>query len=80
MSKGVSTSCVQSAAKKQLWPQSNLQYEYEDLEFNLFVTGELEIISGNKISDKEKKGRIKLLKKISYFYEFVINTRFSLRL
>jgi hypothetical protein len=53
MSKGVSTSCVQSA----------------DLEFNLFVTGELEIISGNKISDKEKKGRIKLLKKISYFYE-----------
>jgi hypothetical protein len=30
---------------------------------------ELEIISGNKISDKEKKGRIELLKKISYFYE-----------
>jgi hypothetical protein len=35
-----------------------LQYEYagstisfEDLEFNLFVAGELEIISGNKISD-----------------------------
>ena len=63
-------------AKKQLWPQSKLRYEYagskmsfEDLEFNLFVTGELEIISGNKISDKEKKGRIKLLKKISYFNE-----------
>jgi hypothetical protein len=62
-------------AKKQLWPQSKLQYEYagskmsfEDLEFNFFVTGELEIISDNKISDKEKKGRIKLLKKISYFY------------
>jgi hypothetical protein len=39
--------------KKQLWPQSKLQYEYagskmsfEDLEFNLFVAGELEIISG----------------------------------
>ena len=42
---------------------------FEDLEFNFFVTGELEIISDNKISDKEKKGRIKLLKKISYFYE-----------
>jgi hypothetical protein len=62
--------------KKQLWPQSKLQYEYagskmsfEDLELNLFVAGELEIISGKKISDKEKKGRIKLLKKISYFYE-----------
>jgi hypothetical protein len=35
----------------------------------LFLAGELEIISGNKISDKEKKGRIELLKKISYFYE-----------
>ena len=52
------------------------QYEYagskmsfEDLELNLFLAGELEIISGNKISDKEKKGRIELLKKISYFYE-----------
>ena len=67
--------------------QSKLQYEYagskrsfEDLEFNLFVAGELEIISGNKISDKEKKGRIKLLKKISYFYECTIhkNMKFSL--
>ena len=41
--------------KKQLWPQSKLQYEYggskisfEDLEFNLFVAGELEMISGKK--------------------------------
>ena len=41
--------------KKQLWPQSKLQYEYagsnmsfEDLEFKLFVTGELGIISGDK--------------------------------
>ena len=39
------------------------QYEYagskmsfEDLEFNFFLAGELEIIFGNKISDKEKKG------------------------
>jgi hypothetical protein len=42
---------------------------FEDLEFNFFLAGELEIISGGKISDKEKKGRIELLKKISYFYE-----------
>ena len=42
---------------------------FEDLEFNFFLAGELEIIFGNKISDKEKKGRIELLKKISYFYE-----------
>jgi hypothetical protein len=52
------------------------QYEYagskmsfEDLEFKFFLAGELEIISGNKISDKEKKGRIELLKTISYSYE-----------
>jgi hypothetical protein len=42
---------------------------FEDLEFNLFVAGELEMISGKKISDNKTKGRIKLLKKISYFYE-----------
>ena len=42
---------------------------FEYLEFNFVLAGELEIISGNKISDKEKKGRIELLKKISYFYE-----------
>ena len=52
------------------------QYEYagskmsfEDLELNFFLARELEIISGNKISDKEKKGRIELLKTISYSYE-----------
>ena len=62
--------------KKQFWPQSKLQFEYagskmkfEDLEFNLFVAGELEIISSSKIDEKEKKGRIKLLKKIAYYFE-----------
>jgi hypothetical protein len=40
---------------------------FEDLEFNLFVAGELEIISGKKISDKEKKGRIKLSINSLYF-------------
>ena len=49
-------------AKKQLWPQSKLQYEYagskmsfEDLELNLFVAGELEIISGKKKSVTKKR-------------------------
>jgi hypothetical protein len=39
------------------------------LQFNLFVAGELEIISNKKIDEIEKTGRIKLLKKISYYTE-----------
>ena len=61
---------------KQLWPQSKLQYEYAgsnvkfyELQFNLFVAGELEMISNKKIDEIEKTGRIKLLKKISYYTE-----------
>lgn len=62
--------------KKQLWPQSKLQFEYagskinfDDLEFNLFVAGELEILSSSKIGDVERIGRTKLLKKIAYYTE-----------
>jgi len=39
------------------------------LQFNLFVAGELKIISNKKIDEIEKTGRIKLLKKISYYTE-----------
>ena len=31
---------------------------FEDLEFNLFVTGELEIISGNKSVTKKRKAEL----------------------
>lgn len=62
--------------KKQFWPQAKLQFEYagskvsiEDLEYNLFVAGELEIISSRNIDKVEKNGRIKLLKKIAYYFE-----------
>ena len=40
----------------QIWPHTVLQYEYinksvsfQDLDFNLFVAGELEILSSKKI-------------------------------
>ena len=56
-----------------MWPQSKLQFEYagskisfDELEFNLFVAGELEILSSAKISEVERIGRTKLLKKIAY--------------
>ena len=55
----------------QIWPQTNLQYEYvskgvtfQQLDFKLFVARELEIISSKNIGDKEKKARVALLKKI----------------
>jgi hypothetical protein len=44
-------------------------YVFLDLEFNLFVAGELEIISSRNIDKVEKNGRIKLLKKIAYYFE-----------
>ena len=47
--------------QKPLWPLSKLQYEYsgsnvkfDELQFNLFVAGELEIISNKKIDEIEK--------------------------
>ncbi|VDI06664.1 Hypothetical predicted protein [Mytilus galloprovincialis] len=70
---------VVSSRQKTKYPQdclqSKLQLEYankkikfEDLKFHQFVAGEMEIIVSCK-SDKEKNGRLTLLKKISYYYE-----------
>ncbi|WAR27316.1 hypothetical protein MAR_013020, partial [Mya arenaria] len=57
----------------QSYPHSQLRYEFvtqnigfEDLTFNLFVAGELEIISNPTTSAKEKTGRLSLLKRIMY--------------
>jgi hypothetical protein len=57
----------------QIWPQTNLQYEYvnkgvtfQQLDFKLFVAGKLEIISSKNIGDKEKKARVALLKNVYY--------------
>ena len=46
---------------------------FEKLDLNLFVAGEIEIISDPKIKEIERLGRLKLLKKIMYnntCYEF----------
>ena len=59
---------LHEVVKIQLWPQSKLQFEYagskinfDDLEFNLIVAGELEILSSSKINQVERIGRTKLL-------------------
>ena len=50
---------------------ASLNIKYDEQQFNLFVAGELDIISNKKIDEIEKKktGRIKLLKNISYYTE-----------
>ncbi|CAG2205601.1 unnamed protein product [Mytilus edulis] len=72
---GLVVSSRQKTKYPQDCPQSKLQLEYankkikfEDLKFHQFVAGEMEIIVSCK-SDKEKNGRLTLLKKISYYYE-----------
>lgn len=64
----------------QKWPHAHLQYvhvskhvKFEDLDFKLFVAGELEIISEASLPKSERKGRLNLLKKIVYYigtYDF----------
>jgi hypothetical protein len=47
---------------------ANKKIKFEDLKYNQLVAGEMEIIIACK-NDKEKTGRLRLLKKISYYYE-----------
>jgi len=64
----------------QRYPHTYLRYEFvsknisfEDLELNLFIAGELEIISDSQTNRTERKGRLELLKRILYLslsYEF----------
>lgn len=72
---GLVTSSKQKIKYPQDCPQSKLQLEFankrirfEDLRFNQFVAGELEIVLTCR-NEKEKMGRLALLKKISYYYE-----------
>ena len=64
----------------QNWPHAHLQYEYvnkqmtyDELDFKMFIAGELEIISSEGLPRSERLGRSSLLKKIIYYsntYEF----------
>ena len=71
---GLVVKSTEKVVNPQSFPHNFLQYEYvskdiefKQLNFKLFVAGELEIIN-NFCKDKhEKQGRLKLLKKIAYF-------------
>ena len=45
--------------------------EFQDLTFNLLVTGELEIVTSEHIGDKERNTRLQVLKKLAYSREFL---------
>ena len=78
---GINAKASDKVRYPQRWPHAHLQFEYvnkqvkfEDLDFKLFVAGELEIIAGDDISAMERAGRLDLLRKIVYYYntyEFV---------
>ena len=72
---GINAKASDKVRYPQKWPHAHLQYEhvnkqvkYDELDFKLFVAGELEIISEDSISSTERQGRLKLLKKIVYYY------------
>ena len=77
---GIKSKASDSVKFPQKYPQAFLRYEFvsenvtfEKLDLNLFVCGELEIISDSTIKESEKSGRLRLLKKIMYnssCYEF----------
>ena len=79
---GIKAKASDSVRKSQRYPQAHLRFEYvssnlsfEKLDINLFVAGEIEIISDKRTKEIEKNGRMELLKKIMYLstsYEFAV--------
>lgn len=67
---GINAKASDKVRHPQKWPHAHLQYEhvnkqvkYDELDFKLFIAGELEIISEDGISSTERQGRLQLLKK-----------------
>lgn len=70
---GIHAKSTDSVRNRQRYPQAHLRFEFagSDLTFakldlNLFVAGELEIISDRRTEKVERVGRLNLLKKIMY--------------
>ena len=79
---GIKAKASDSVRKSQRYPQAHLHFEFvssnksfEKLDINLFVAGEIEIISDKPTKESEKLGRLDLLKKIMYLstsYDFTV--------
>ena len=77
---GISAKSSDHVKFRQKYPHAYLRYEhvnsrvtFDSMEMNLFVAGELEIISQSSIKRKEREARIELLKRLMYLsssYDF----------
>ena len=77
---GINAKSSDKVKDPQRWPHAYLQYEFvnkqvkfDELDFKLFLAGEISIIAADDLSESERKGRLDLLKKIIYYsntYEF----------
>ena len=77
---GINAKSSDKVKDPQQWPHAYLQYEFvnkqvkfDELDFKLFLAGEISIIAADDLSESERKGRLDLLKKIIYYsntYEF----------
>jgi hypothetical protein len=70
---GITSKSSDMVKNRQRFPHSNLRFDFasrnvtfENLEFNLFIAGELEIIMSSITGKSEKEGRLDLLKKLMY--------------
>ena len=70
---GINKKALDVVENELLWPHSQLQYQYvnqnvsfQNLNFPLFVAGELEIITNDSLSVEERTARLEFLKVLSY--------------
>jgi len=71
---GIKVKSADKVVNPQSFPHNFLQFEYvskdiefKQLNFKMFVAGELEIINNFCKNRSEKEGRLKLLQKVAYF-------------
>ena len=79
---GLTSKASEAIKNRQRYPHAYLRFDYasknmsfDKLDLNLFVAGELEIISSSKTENLERKGRLNLLKKLMYLsssYEVLV--------
>lgn len=72
---GIAQRASDRVESPQLWPHVALMGEFitqnvtfQDLDFRLFVAGELEIVTSAQISDTQRAGRLHLIKQLAYLH------------
>ena len=75
---GINAKSSDKVKDPQQWPHAYLQYEFvnkqvkfDELDFKLFLAGEISIIAADDLSETERKGRLELLKKDNLFLKYI---------